>query len=194
MANTYVVIDRDSTINEGNKSYTGRGPFVLDSSDFIFRPGTLDALARLYEYGCTCFVLTSQACVTQGLISERRLLDIHNYMIATVEEFGGHIEYVETVYPADDSDTNVLGKTTAKLGGLISIRQLYSITDEDTMWHIGDSPWEILAGIEFGAMYDVPTTTIQIEVSNWQGNCGADYKVGSLLEAAEIILGTLPAS
>jgi histidinol phosphatase-like enzyme len=183
-----ICIDRDAVINESNKTDITRGPFVLSSDDFLFRPGVLDALALLHDAGCRCVVLTSQNCVTLDLLTIEELNNIHTYMLEVVAAHQGLIEHIEVVYSKDDSDDNVAGKTVSKVLGLINIKNKFNITKGDIVWHIGDSVWELNAGREFEELFNITSKTIQIKVKNYNKDIPSDYKADSLLDAAKIII------
>lgn len=177
-----IILDRDAVINESNKTDSDRGPFVLLPDDFTFRPGVLKAIRLVTEAGYICVVLTSQACVTQGLITLEELNSIHDYMTKCIEKEGGRIHHIEVVYPSNDDDSNIVGKAVSKYNGIRNIMKKFGITHNDVCWSLGDSPWDIYPADILGFH------TIQITVPNWTGDCGADYKVDSLPEAANFII------
>ena len=179
--NKYIFIDRDGCININDKVDSTRGPFVLSPEEFIFCPGALEALKLLNDKGYTCFIVTMQNCVTQGLISESELSKIHSYMNRIIECNGGHISDIEVAYTDNDSDDNVYGKSISKYNSIRNLMRKYNIDTTDEIWSVGDGKGEILAGNILGHR------TIQVIVKNYQGDCGADYKVGSLLDAAKLI-------
>ena len=59
----YIVLDRDGVINVDLFDY------VLDTKDFKFEEGSLDALIELGKNNYEIIVATNQKCINLGLIS-----------------------------------------------------------------------------------------------------------------------------
>ena len=81
-------LDRDGVIN------VNRSDHVLRWSEFVFVPGTLDALRRLHEAGWRVIVITNQSVVNRRLVTASTVESIHEQMIAAVEASGGKIHGV----------------------------------------------------------------------------------------------------
>src|SRR5687768_14500516 len=81
-------LDRDGVIN------ANRPDHVMCWSEFVFLPGTLDALRRLHEAGWRVIVITNQAIVNRRLVPASVVESIHEQMVATVEASGGRIHGV----------------------------------------------------------------------------------------------------
>lgn len=95
-----VFLDRDGVINVS----PGRGRhYVTTWEQFRFLPGALRALKTLRRAGKTVIVVTNQSAVGRGLLSRRRLDEIHRRMRAEVSRTGGRIQavYVCPHRPAD---------------------------------------------------------------------------------------------
>lgn len=80
-------LDRDGVINV-NKDDS----YVFNRDEFIFKEGTLDAIARLSRLFGRIIVITNQRGVGKGLMSEADLHDIHAYMKSNIERAGGRID------------------------------------------------------------------------------------------------------
>lgn len=80
-------LDRDGVINV-NKDDS----YVFNREEFIFKEGTLDAIARLSRLFGRIIVITNQRGVGKGLMSEADLHDIHSYMKSNIEMAGGRID------------------------------------------------------------------------------------------------------
>ena len=84
-----ILLDRDGVINFDSKQY------IKSVSEFTFIPGSVDAIVKLTQAGYRIGVATNQSGISRGLYSEQTLLDIHRYLLDTVEQQGGHIEAIE---------------------------------------------------------------------------------------------------
>lgn len=80
-----VFLDRDGVINRDSPAYVKRW------SEFVFLPGSLDALHRLTEAGFTLVVITNQSGVGRGLIRPAVLADMHRRLTAAVARAGGRL-------------------------------------------------------------------------------------------------------
>ncbi len=85
-----IILDRDGIINEDS-------PYYIKSEDeFIFLPGSIEAIARLCAAGYRIGVATNQSGVSRGYYSEAKLAAIHEKMMYHVLEADGRID--EIVY------------------------------------------------------------------------------------------------
>lgn len=83
-----IFLDRDGVIN------VNRADHVKSWEEFEFLPGALESIRRLTQTGLPIFVITNQAIVNRKVISPEALENIHNRMIADVNQAGGHISKV----------------------------------------------------------------------------------------------------
>jgi histidinol-phosphate phosphatase family protein len=85
-----IILDRDGVLNRKPP----RGSYVRSWDDFHWLPGALEALRLLKEadYGVT--VVSNQAGIGRGLMTEADLLQIHKKMKADVAVAGGHINQI----------------------------------------------------------------------------------------------------
>jgi D-glycero-D-manno-heptose 1,7-bisphosphate phosphatase len=81
-------VDRDGVIN------VNRDDHVKRWEEFNFLPGAYDGLASLAEMGKRIFVVTNQASVGRGVITEGELQGIHDRMVAEIERHSGSVEAV----------------------------------------------------------------------------------------------------
>lgn len=82
-------LDRDGVINE--RIFGG---YVTNKSDFHFQIGGAEAIAEMSHLFGHVFVITNQQGIAKNLMTERNLLEIHNYMCETIEVLGGRIDAV----------------------------------------------------------------------------------------------------
>jgi D-glycero-D-manno-heptose 1,7-bisphosphate phosphatase len=80
-----IFLDRDGVINEN------RDDHVTSWEAFKFLPGAIEALRLLTEWGYRIFVITNQAAVGRGLMSQATLEAIHQQMCAVAMQHGARI-------------------------------------------------------------------------------------------------------
>jgi histidinol-phosphate phosphatase family protein len=85
-----VILDRDGVLNHRPP----RAQYVTTWADFEWLPDARDALRLLAEAGYRVLVVTNQAGVARGAMSEVALLEIHERMKAEAAEAGGRIDAV----------------------------------------------------------------------------------------------------
>lgn len=83
-----IVLDRDGVINYDS-------PYYIKSVDeFIFLPGSVEAIARLSKAGYRIGVATNQSGIARGYYTEETLHDIHKKLLFHVHEAGGSIDHI----------------------------------------------------------------------------------------------------
>lgn len=87
--NKFIILDRDGVINQDSWSY------IKSPDEFIFIPGSADAIARLTKAGYRIAVATNQSGIARGYYNEEILAAIHRKMLSQIEAVGGHIEIIE---------------------------------------------------------------------------------------------------
>jgi D-glycero-D-manno-heptose 1,7-bisphosphate phosphatase len=85
-----VFIDRDGVLNRKPP----RAEYVRTWADFEWLPGAKDALRRLHEVGFRVIVLSNQAGIGRGEMTEEDLAQIHERMLAETLESGGRIDAI----------------------------------------------------------------------------------------------------
>ena len=85
-----VILDRDGTLNERPP----RASYVTRPEEFRWLPGALEALARLRERGYRVIVVTNQAGIARGALTEEGLEAIHARMRAEAEAAGARIDAI----------------------------------------------------------------------------------------------------
>jgi D-glycero-D-manno-heptose 1,7-bisphosphate phosphatase len=84
-----VFLDRDGVINENLPD-----AYVDDWARFRFLPGVVEAIAKLNRAGYLVVVVTNQAGIGRGLMTEAALQEIHARMLAAIETDGGRVDLV----------------------------------------------------------------------------------------------------
>lgn len=80
-------LDRDGVINTRTP-----GDYVKNRAEFVFENGALEALALLAGMFPRIVVVTNQAGVGRGLMTEADLLDVHQFMLEKTVAAGGRID------------------------------------------------------------------------------------------------------
>lgn len=80
-----VFLDRDGVIN------VDRPESVCNLSEFVFIPGSIEAIAELTRRGFTIFIITNQSAVGRGLLDSDELDRITAYMTDKIRSGGGDI-------------------------------------------------------------------------------------------------------
>ena len=131
-----VFLDRDGVINEN------RGDHVKSWSEFQFLPGAPEAIARLTEAGVLVFVITNQAIVNRGLVSQDVVEGINRRMVAELARRGAHI--TDVAYCPHRSDEHC-GCRKPQPGLVLGLAQQYGVNLDDAVL-IGDALSDLEAG------------------------------------------------
>ena len=83
-----VILDRDGVLN----AKPPRAEYVRSWREWTWLPGALEALRRLTEAGFSIIVVSNQAGIARGAMTEADLAAIHARMRADVEAAGGRID------------------------------------------------------------------------------------------------------
>lgn len=85
-----ILLDRDGVLNRKPP----RGQYLRSWDEFEWLPGAREALRLLKEANYRIIVVTNQAGVARGIMTEEDLLSIHRRMVAEVTRSGGRIDAV----------------------------------------------------------------------------------------------------
>ncbi len=77
--------------------------YVKDWSEFFFLPGVFEAMEILKSKDILTIIITNQSCVGKGIISEKKLQDIHEKMKMEIQAHNGNIDAIYFC-PHDTSD------------------------------------------------------------------------------------------
>ncbi len=83
-----VLLDRDGVLNQDREDY------VKSPDEMVMLPGAAAAVARLNAAGHNVAVVTNQACVGKGIISEAMLQRIHDHLRDRIAAEGGHLDMI----------------------------------------------------------------------------------------------------
>ena len=87
--NKAVFLDRDGVINKKPAEHD----YVKSWREFILLDGVTEALKLFHKLGFLTIVITNQAGISKGLMSEDALLDIHNKLNKLLSKSGIKIDY-----------------------------------------------------------------------------------------------------
>lgn len=170
-----VFLDRDGVINQ-TRVIEGKPYPPLTTEEFIILPGVPEACEKLKAAGYLLVVATNQPDVGRGTLKQEVVEMIHAYMCQRLP-----IDRVEVCYHAGRGTSSCTCRKP-RPGMLLSAAEALSI-EIGQSWMVGDRWRDIDCGhaagcrtlfIDYG--YDEPLKQ------------QPDYRVKSLLEAAEIIL------
>jgi D-glycero-D-manno-heptose 1,7-bisphosphate phosphatase len=175
----FVLVDRDGTINVEHP-----GGYVLDPSDFVLLPGSLEAFRTLRDLGLPIAVVTNQSPIARGWIDEERLEEIHVRMRSLLPDIRLSGIYVCPHGPGD-------GCACRKPGTELLLRAAADIgADPPEGFLVGDKASDIEAGLRAG-MTTILVRTGFGEQALREG-AAADHVVEDLRAAAELISTLVP--
>jgi D-glycero-D-manno-heptose 1,7-bisphosphate phosphatase len=158
-----VFLDRDGVINRHIV-----GDYVRSWDEFEFLPGALEGVTVLGRNAGPIVVVTNQAGVGKGLMSESDLAHIHREMVRQVEDAGGRIDAV--LYCPHRVDEGCRCRKPAP-GMAEAARHQFPAIDLTRSVMVGDSPLDL----EFGERLGMETVLVGER---------------SLLEAAYLLTGS----
>ncbi len=165
-------LDRDGVINK--RIFGG---YVTSIEEFEFLPGVEDAIKQFTDTFHLLFVVTNQQGIAKGIMSERNLLEIHNYMCDQVYLKGGRIDkcyFAPNLKGAEDD----MRKPSSAMADLAKME--FPEVDFKCCVMIGDTDTDI----EFGKNLGMKTVRMKTEEPI---NIDADLTVSGLDEFAKMI-------
>ncbi len=85
-----IILDRDGVLNKK----TPKAEYVTQWSKFQWLPGAKEALALLKRFNYRIIIVTNQAGISRGMMTEADLTDIHEKMKKEAREAGGDIDAI----------------------------------------------------------------------------------------------------
>jgi D-glycero-D-manno-heptose 1,7-bisphosphate phosphatase len=136
-----IILDRDGVINFDSAQ------FIKSPEEWRPIPGSLDAIARLTQWGYRVVVATNQSGVGRGLFDMDTLNAINDKMMRAAAQVGGRIEAVFFCPHAADSTCEC---RKPRPGMLIEIAARYN-ADLTGVPAVGDSLRDLQAAVAVGA-------------------------------------------
>ncbi len=142
-------LDRDGVINVRLP-----GDYVKRVDDFHFLPGVLDAIAMLGPHFQHIVVVTNQAGIGKGLMTETDLQTIHEHLLQKVRSAGGRIDAI--FYCPHRSDIGCNCRKPA-IGMGLQAQKMFPDLEFSGSWIVGDS----VSDIQFGQALGLKTALIE---------------------------------
>lgn len=172
-------LDRDGVINTRTP-----GDYVKNRAEFEFESGALEALALLAGMFPRIVVVTNQAGVGRGLMTEAALLDIHQFMLEKTAAGGGRID--RAYFCPHRSDAGCDCRKPAP-GMAFRAKNDFPEIDFAQAIIVGDSASDMVFGQRLGM-----TTVIlpgKFEDADALAAMQVDFRFGSLLDFARWVSG-----
>jgi D-glycero-D-manno-heptose 1,7-bisphosphate phosphatase len=133
-----VFLDRDGTLNVRPPEHE----YVRAVDDFVWLPGSVEALARLSQAGFVLAVVSNQRGAARGLVTEDTLRRVEHRMLHDLRAHGARIDaFRYCVHDlAEDCECR---KPKPRL--LLDLARELDL-DLDRSWMVGDSDDDVLAG------------------------------------------------
>ena len=141
MRSQVIFLDRDGVINR-----LRRGDYVKCWSEFEFLPGSVEAIVQLSQAGYGLIVITNQAGIGRGYMTEADLQQIHERMLAHLRAAGGE---VMAIYYCPHAPEAHCSCRKPKPGMLLQAAVDWQLDLDQTLL-IGDSLKDIQAGKAVG--------------------------------------------
>jgi D-glycero-D-manno-heptose 1,7-bisphosphate phosphatase len=125
-----IILDRDGVINRKPP----RACYVTKWSEFEWLPGAQRALARLKECGYRVVVVSNQAGIARGAMTEADLLEIHRQMLRQSTRTGGG---VDAIYYCPHNWDDGCECRKPKAGMLFQAQRDFNL-DLSRTWFVGD--------------------------------------------------------
>jgi len=82
-----IFLDRDGVINKK----APKADYVKNWNEFEFLPGAIEALKILTQNGYNIYIISNQAGIARGIMTENDLKEIHRNMLNELEKKGGKV-------------------------------------------------------------------------------------------------------
>jgi D-glycero-D-manno-heptose 1,7-bisphosphate phosphatase len=136
-----IILDRDGVINQDSDLY------IKSPEEWIPLPGSLEAIARLNQWGYRVVVCTNQSGIGRGLFGMDMLNAIHDKMIKAAAHAGGAID---AIFFCPHTNADNCGCRKPKSGMLKEVAARYNIDLADVPV-VGDSLRDLQSASEVGA-------------------------------------------
>jgi histidinol-phosphate phosphatase family protein len=136
-------LDRDGVINEEVV-----GDYIRNWKEFVFRPGSLEAIAMLTPLFQRIIVVTNQRGVGKGLMTLDELNFINEQMVAEIEKAGGKIDKVYFCTSTDNQDIN----RKPNPGMALQAKAQFPAINLNQSVMVGNMPNDMLFGRNIGAI------------------------------------------
>jgi D-glycero-D-manno-heptose 1,7-bisphosphate phosphatase len=136
-----IILDRDGVINQDSDLY------IKSAEEWVPLPGSLDAIARLNQWGYRVVVCTNQSGIGRGLFGMDTLNAIHEKMIKAASHVGGSID---AIFFCPHTNADNCNCRKPKAGMYKEIAERYNV-DLTGVPAVGDSLRDLQAAVSVGA-------------------------------------------
>jgi len=172
-----VLLDRDGVLNER----APQGEYVTSWRQWRWRPGAREALARLNAAGFRNIVITNQAGIARGRLSEAELAAIHTRMRQEARAAGGDIA---AIYHCPHHWDEGCGCRKPAPGMLFQAQRDFDL-ELPRLWFVGDDERDGEAAAAAGCRF--AAVTEEKGLAAWVDDILADDDVdGSLSNGARV--------
>lgn len=167
-------LDRDGVIN-----VRPIGDYVRRADDFVLKPGAGEALALLARHFERILVVTNQAGIGKGLMTEDDLNGVHARLRQLTEAAGGRID---GIYHCPHHHEAGCDCRKPAIGMARQAKAEFPDLDFSQSWMVGDSA----SDMAFGRQMGMKTVLIagKKEEAEVLAGMAIDHRFGSLLEFA----------
>ncbi len=171
-------LDRDGVINRRTP-----GDYIKDPAAFIPEPGAMEAIALLRPYFRRMVVVTNQAGVGKGRMTEADLRAVHLHMNALINAAGGRLDGIYFCPHRPDAGCDCRKPAT---GMAFQAKADFPDIEFSRSWIVGDSASDMTFGQALGM------TTVLITGKEEEAAALAaltlDHQFGALLEFAHFFV------
>lgn len=137
-----IILDRDGVLNQKPP----KAEYVRNRAEFFWLPGAKEAIALLKQKGYKVIIVTNQAGIARGLMTEADLEKIHAAMKSDVDDAGGS---VDAIYHCPHGWDENCDCRKPKPGMLFAAQRDFSL-DLTKTYFIGDDERDREAGEKAG--------------------------------------------
>ena len=137
-----IFLDRDGVLNHK----APRGEYICSADQFRWIPGSLDGLKILTQAGYRIFIISNQAGIARGNLSEFDLKAIHDKMVQDAADIGARIDAIYVCPHGWDADC----ACRKPKPGLLFQAQREQSLDLTRIWFLGDDERDMEAGLAAG--------------------------------------------
>jgi histidinol-phosphate phosphatase family protein len=170
-----VFVDRDGVINQRVV-----GDYVRGVDQLVLLPGAIEAVARLSRAAAHVLVVTNQAGIGKGLLTEAELVAVNQVILDGVADAGGRVDAIFHCphVPADRCRCRKPGPGLAE-----QAYERFEDIDRSRSVMIGDSAGDIRFGADLGMVTVLVTGT-----GGEHDGVTAAFEVDDLAAAADLLL------
>ncbi|MBN2376785.1 MAG: HAD family hydrolase [Sedimentisphaerales bacterium] len=183
MSERAVFLDRDGTLIE-------HFDYITDPGQVKLLPRTATALRMLSDRGYLLIMITNQSAIARGILTEPKLLEIHQHLKMLLNEQGVFLDqiYYCPFHPEGAIEKYRRDSDLRKPGpGMLRLAAEEMDIDLSQSWMVGDDDRDIEAGNAAGCrtiMLDSYSTSAMVS----RGKSQPSFRAVNLQEAANLIL------